>query len=286
MSSTSQHSAEIFVVATPIGNLDDLSVRALEVLKSADVIACEDTRRTKQLLNHFRISGVKLIAYHDHVEEKVAPMLIERLIASGERLVLVSDAGTPCIADPGYRLIARAHEAQIKVHPIPGPTAAMSALSVSGLPSDQCLFVGFLPTKASAAEKEIAAWRHRCPTIVFYESARRVKASFERIVAVYPAASFLVARELTKVHEECVRLEADQVLAWCKAHPALKGEVAVVVHLGEQEASDLDQGTLEAEMTTQLKKGASLKDLLGTYRDCGLSRQQLYAKILELKSQL
>ena len=148
----------IFIVATPIGNLDDLTPRALATLRNVDIIAAEDTRNTRKLLTHFNIQGKELVSYHDHVEDTRSEQLVERLLRDGLSLALVSDAGTPCVADPGYRLVRHAKQNGIKVHPVPGASALTSLVSASGLPSDRVLFVGFLPVKESDIRREIQSW--------------------------------------------------------------------------------------------------------------------------------
>jgi 16S rRNA (cytidine1402-2'-O)-methyltransferase len=190
----------LYVVATPIGNLRDISTRALEVLNEVDLIACEDTRQTIKLLNHFGIRK-PLTSYHDFNEEKRAEELVSRL--RGESSVaLVSDAGTPAISDPGYRVVRLCRERGIPVIAIPGPNAAAAALSVSGLPSDEFMFVGFLPSKKNARREKLTALANVACTLVFYEAPHRIEAVLEDMQDVLGDREVCIAREITKVHEE------------------------------------------------------------------------------------
>ncbi|GAB4253921.1 MAG: 16S rRNA (cytidine(1402)-2'-O)-methyltransferase [Acidobacteriota bacterium] len=191
----------LYVVATPIGNLADMSPRGVETLRSVSVIACEDTRRTGKLLQHFGIS-TPLLSYHEHNEEERTPQLLDRL-GSGEDVALVSDAGTPLLSDPGYRLVRACREADIAVVPVPGPFAAAAAASVSGLPTDRLLFAGFPPARAGKRRqwwKELAAVS---ATVVCYLSPHRLHAELREALAAFGPREAFLARELTKLHEEC-----------------------------------------------------------------------------------
>lgn len=223
-------SAGLYVVATPIGNLADLSSRAKETLQSVDIIAAEDTRHSRVLFNHFVIKS-HCIALHEHNEEQVVSGLIERLLA-GEAVALISDAGTPLISDPGYRLVRAAHQAGIKVMTIPGASAVIAALSISGLPSDRFIFEGFLPAKAGSRRHSLLQLESEVRTLIFYESPHRILASLQDMAAVLGAhRQAVLAREMTKLFETvlvgtlqglCDQLEAD-------AHQQ-KGEMVVLVH--------------------------------------------------------
>ena len=192
--------SELYVVATPIGNLKDFTLRAIEVLKSVDIIACEDTRHSARLMSHFDI-GTPLQSYHEHNERAKADVLVERLLA-GKKIALISDAGTPLISDPGYHLVRQAHEAGIKVVPVPGPSALISALSVSGLPSDRFVFEGFLPAKTSARKKRLSELSEDTRTFIFYESTHRIIDCVDDAIEVMGGGRFaVVARELTKTFE-------------------------------------------------------------------------------------
>src|SRR5688500_7055907 len=190
----------LFVVATPIGNLGDLSTRALDTVKSVSAICAEDTRHTRQLLAHFGVER-PLLALHEHNEDEIAQRLVVRLLA-GESLALVSDAGTPLVSDPGFRLVRAARAAGIKVSPLPGPSALIAALSVAGLPSDRFVFEGFLPAKAGARRERLSALAAETRTLVFYESAHRIEETLVDAAAVFGAQRLAtIARELTKLFE-------------------------------------------------------------------------------------
>src|SRR5437667_4087090 len=192
----------LFVVATPIGNLGDISQRALEVLREVELIACEDTRQTIKLLNHFGIEK-PLTSYHEFNEQKKAEQLAEKL-AGNAKVAIVSDAGMPAISDPGYRVVRLCRERGIPVVVIPGPNAAVAALAASGLPSDEFLFVGFLPAKKAGRRDKLAELVNIRCTLVFYEAPHRIEESLEDIQAVLGDREVCIAREITKIHEEYV----------------------------------------------------------------------------------
>lgn len=222
-------SAVLFVVATPIGNLDDISSRARAVLAAVAVIAAEDTRRTRRLLDHLGID-TPLVSMHEHNEEQRAGELLARL-AAGQSVALVSDAGTPLISDPGYRLVARARDAGVTVTAVPGCCAAIAALSVAGLPTDRFHFEGFLPAKAAARRTRLAALRAHGETLVFYEAVHRVAATLGDMAEVFGAQRpAFVARELTKIHETHYHGPLASVIGQFAAHPGqTRGEFTVIV---------------------------------------------------------
>jgi len=245
----------LFIVATPIGNLSDISARALETLRAVDLIACEDTRQTIKLLNHFGIQK-PLASYHDFNEEKKAAELGRR-IEDGLKVALVSDAGTPAISDPGYRLVRYCREHGLDVIPIPGASAVVAALSASGLPSDEFFFAGFLPSKRSGRREKLEALRGLRSTLVFYEAPHRIEETLEDMEKTLGDREACVARELTKLHEECLFGKLSEIRGRVKP----LGEFVVVVggNAGE------DQSATEAPLTRE----AVLKTL-------GLSRNELY----------
>ena len=193
----------LYIVATPIGNLEDITLRALRVLREVDWIACEDTRQTRKLLEHFGIAK-PMVSYHEHNESGRAAELVERLTRGGSG-ALVSDAGTPLISDPGYRLVQAAIAAAIPVVPIPGASAAVSALSAAGLPTDAFRFCGFLPPKSSQRRKTLEQLKPETGTLIFYETPHRILEALEDVAAVMGSRPVVVARELTKLHEEFLR---------------------------------------------------------------------------------
>ena len=229
---TSAADGRLFLVATPIGHLSDLSSRAVETLRAADLIACEDTRRTQTLLRHYAIHA-PLVSYHDYNERARAAALVDRLRA-GARIALVSDAGTPVIADPGYRIVRAAIEADLPIEWIPGPCAVIGALVLSGLPPDQFTFVGFLPVKPGQRAQRLAQLRQEGRTVVAFEAPQRLTKSLAAIRDTCGAVDIAVCRELTKLHEEARRGTADELLAHYAAHPP-RGEITLVFHPGSND---------------------------------------------------
>jgi 16S rRNA (cytidine1402-2'-O)-methyltransferase len=237
----------LYIVATPIGNLADMSLRALAVLARADHICCEDTRHSQKLLTAFGIRG-KLTAYHEHNASRERPKLLGWL-ADGKTVALISDAGTPLIADPGYKLVREAAQAGYHVFPVPGPSAAIAALSASGLPTDQFLFAGFLPPKESARRKRIEALAGIPATLVFYETAPRLAAALADLASAMHGREIVVARELTKRFEEIVRGVLPLTLAGDAGE--VKGEIVILVapakdtELAEDDIRDAVQQALQ-----------------------------------------
>lgn len=277
--------AALYIVATPIGNLEDLSARAIKTLREVDLIAAEDTRRAGQLLAHLDIGKKQLISYHDHVEKHKAAPLIERLIEENLTMALISDAGTPCVSDPGYRLVAEAKRRQIPVHPIPGPSALTALVSAAGLPSDQFLFVGFLPHKQKALRDEIRRWAALNVSVVFYESTRRLVETLQVVLEELPNAEVAIGRELTKIHEEIVTLPVESALHWAEQHSTLKGEAAVMV-APHATPSQTSEETIRAMARQGFAEGLSLKDLLKQLGDSGMGRSELYQLLLSVKEEI
>ncbi|MHA1568734.1 MAG: 16S rRNA (cytidine(1402)-2'-O)-methyltransferase [Alphaproteobacteria bacterium] len=229
----------LYVVATPIGNLGDMSQRAIEVLQGVDLIAAEDTRHSGALLRHFGIT-TPCMALHEHNERKVAPQLLARL-AGGKSLALISDAGTPLLSDPGFHLLQAAIEAGIRIIPIPGPSALVTALSAAGLPTDRFCFEGFLPSKAAARRKRLEALREAGPTLVFYEAPHRIEACLADLQAIFGAERpAVLARELTKTFETFLRGSLADIAARVAADPdQRKGEMVLIV--GGKPAADREE---------------------------------------------
>jgi 16S rRNA (cytidine1402-2'-O)-methyltransferase len=238
----------LFVVATPIGNLADVSPRALEALGAAQLIACEDTRNSKTLLAHYGIS-TPLTALHEHNERSATPKLLEALRA-GSHVALVSDAGTPALSDPGAYLVAQAHRAGIRVCPIPGPSAAVAAFSASGFAAERFLFAGFLPASATARRKALQGLEVPWP-VVFYEAPHRIADSLADLEARFGAArEIAIAREVTKKFEEVVRLPLGEAQAWLAGHAHRKqGEFVLVLAPGEQAKAP---STIDAERVLEV----------------------------------
>jgi 16S rRNA (cytidine1402-2'-O)-methyltransferase len=225
----------LYLVATPIGNLEDITLRALRVLKQADLIACEDTRQTQKLLNHYSIS-TRTTSYHEHNEiTRAAELVVE--LEQGARVALVTDAGMPGISDPGFRLISLAIRHHVPVVPIPGASAFLSALVASGLPTDSFRFGGFLPAKAGQRRQILESIAESARTQVFYEAPHRVKETLQDVVEILGGQRHVVvAREVTKIHEEFLRGRAEQVLETLRARGDVKGEITLLI--GKKEATE------------------------------------------------
>ena len=259
--SGSSLSGKLFVVATPIGNLGDLSPRALETLKTVAAICAEDTRHTRQLLAHFGVDK-PLVALHEHNEGDAAGPLVARLLA-GESLALVSDAGTPLVSDPGFRLVRAAREAGITVSPVPGASALVTALSVAGLPSDRFVFEGFLPAKPNARRERLAALASEPRTLIFYESAHRIEDALDDAVAAFGAERrAVVARELTKLFETVLDGSLADLAQRVRADPnQRKGEFVLLVHgAGEDADAKVVEGRrLYAKLSEHLPPSTAAK---------------------------
>jgi 16S rRNA (cytidine1402-2'-O)-methyltransferase len=228
MASAEDLASGLYLVATPIGNLEDITLRAIRVLKEADLIACEDTRQTQKLLNHYGIE-TPTISYHEHNEVARAVELVEKL-ARGTRIAVVSDAGMPGISDPGCRLVSLAIERGVPVVPIPGPAAFVSGLVASGLPMESFSFRGFLSPKSTARRRELDQVRNSARTEIFHEAPHRILAAMADLLAVLgPDRRVVIARELTKVHEEFIRGTAAQVLDIVKSRGEMKGEIVLLI---------------------------------------------------------
>ena len=271
----------LVLIATPIGNLGDITARALEGLKSADLIACEDSRVTVKLLQHAGIEK-PLLPYHDHNAEAMRPKLLAR-IAAGERVALVSDAGTPLISDPGYKLVQAAVAAGLAVTMLPGPSAPVMALALSGLPSDRFLFGGFLPAKTKARREAIAEAARAPVTLIFFETAPRLVDSLKDLLAVLGDRKAAVARELTKLFEEVRRESLTALIAHYEQAGAPKGEIVIVVGPPEEErASKEDVDTLLRQALARM----SVKDAAATVAAAtGAPKRTVYARALELQGE-
>ncbi len=279
MCSVMEHSLSpgLYIVATPIGNLSDITLRAVDVLRGVDAVACEDTRVTGKLLHHLGLKK-KLIRYDDHAGEGDR----ERLLALMENqpVALVSDAGTPLISDPGYRLVRTARERGIAVTSLPGPNAAVVAMTLSGLPNDRFLFTGFLPNKAKAREEVLAELGTVPATLVFYETAPRLDAALQAIDAMLPGREVAVARELTKKFEECRSGTPAELAAHYAAHPP-KGEIVLLVAPPSDEpAADID---VDAMLRSELAESKPSQAAAKVAKATGLDRKVLYARAMELK---
>lgn len=275
----------IYVVAVPIGNAKDMTPRAQQILSQVELIAAEDTRNTGKLLKLQEVKHKQLVSYHDHIEKEQSEVLIARMIKENISIALVSDAGTPCVADPGYRLIAKAHELGVRVVPVPGPSALTSIICSSGLPSDRVLFTGFLPNKVKALEAEVLSWQTLRASVVCYESAKRLKASLETMAKMIPNARIVIGRELTKTFEEIRQFSLTEALNWVKEHKHLKGEVTLMVHVPmNQESEEERLNQIKQEAMEKIAAGASHRDLLTYYSYINIEKRKLYRFLLDLRS--
>jgi 16S rRNA (cytidine1402-2'-O)-methyltransferase len=268
----------LYIVATPIGNLGDVTRRAADVLARCDAIACEDTRVTRKLIQHLGLSK-PLWRYDDHASDEDRTRLLAAM--RDKAVALVSDAGTPLVSDPGYRLVREARAHGIAVTSLPGPSAPVLALTLSGLPSDRFLFAGFLPSKDKARAEVLAELQTVQATLVFFETAPRLTRALAAVEKVMPGRAVAVARELTKLHEECRTGTAGELIAHYEAHPP-KGEIVLLVGPPIERVPDAghaDTLLLEALMTEKPSQAAAL-----VAKATGLDRRRLYARALELKA--
>lgn len=271
----------LYVVATPIGNLEDITYRAVRVLKEADLIACEDTRHTAKLLHHYGIDK-PTISYHEHNETARAEELVAKLTA-GLNVAQVSDAGMPGISDPGYRVIKLAIERGVPVVPIPGASAVVAALAASGLPTDSFQFLGFLPAKSGQRRTVLESLRSATHTTVVYEAPHRIAETMKDIVELLGAErSIVLARELTKMHEEFIRGSAAEVLQRVEEHE-LKGEMTLLIGKGQEQpvaTKDIGRRLAEIMQEQKLDENAALKVLA---KEQGISKSEAYRELQRVR---
>jgi len=275
----------LYLIATPIGNLEDISHRALHLLKEVDLIACEDTRHTAKLLSHYGITTPRE-SYHEHNEASRTPRLIDLLI-NGRNIALVSDAGSPLLSDPGFPLVSGCRRAGITVTPIPGPSAAITALTGSGLPSDSFFFVGFLPSRAALRKRRLQEISAIPSTLIFYEAPHRLFGSLADMVLLLGNRKACLARELTKIHEEWITGTLQEILDQLSIREQIKGEITLIVEKGKPAPQSDDwpasiREHLEQEMN---ETGASHREALKSIaRKRGLSRKDAYRMLVSDKS--
>ncbi|MEN6671329.1 16S rRNA (cytidine(1402)-2'-O)-methyltransferase [Psychrobacter sp. B38] len=316
MSTPTAMPACLYIVATPIGNLTDMTPHAIEILKQVAIIACEDTRTSGKLLSHFGVDtkGIKaegskteatkevashddadtaakqkghnkLWAYHEHNSAIQTPKIIE-MIQQGHSVALISDAGTPLVSDPGYQLVQAAHAAKVTVSPIVGASAAIAALSVAGLPSDRFSFIGFLPAKTHGRQKQLSALHERTETLIFYEAPHRIVASLEDMAAVFGAEREVTfCRELTKTFETVHKSTLGELVEFVKADDnQQRGEIVVVV-AGVNAAQDSDDISIHDKLLTRLLEDLSVKKAAALASDItGVKKNALYQRLLELQA--
>ena len=273
----------LYIVATPIGNLNDITFRAIETLKKVDVVAAEDTRHTRQLLSHFNITASRLIACYEHNETESARGIIEFLKA-GKSVALVSNAGTPLVSDPGYRLINAAISENINVVPIPGVSAAITALSASGLPSDTFCFIGFLPSKKSKRRDRLEQLAGLSGTLIFYESPHRILEVMEDMTGIMGDRQAVLARELTKTYEEFLRGKLSELIVDLSSRQAIKGEITLLLS-GDISDKPVCFEDIQSQVAAELTNGQTGVLALAKRfaRSTGISKNKLYENILELQ---
>lgn len=277
----------LYLVATPIGNLEDITLRALRILKEVDLIACEDTRHSRKLTSHYGIA-TPLTAYHDHNETEKAEILLEKLRA-GRSIALISDAGTPGIADPGYRLVSRCREEGLPVSAIPGPSAAIAALSISGLPTDSFVFAGFLPAKGAARREALRKWRAESRTILCYEAPHRLAGTLRDLAAeLGREREVAVARELTKMHEELFRGTAEAASEHF-GKERVRGEIVLLVApavAGRERGDEAPVASVEESLQQLLADGVPLRQAVKQVAKAfGLPGDEVYRRAMQIRAE-
>ena len=275
-------SGRLMIVSTPIGNISDFSTRGACALEETDIIACEDTRVTRKLLAlSGRTSTAKLVPYHDHNGATVRPRLLAD-IGAGKVVALVSDAGTPLISDPGYKLVVGCHDNGFKVTAVPGPSAPLTALTVSGLPSDKFVFAGFLPPTARACEAAIRDIRDLSMTIIWFETPRRLLKSLTLMSDILGPRLAVVARELTKMHEEVIRAPLPDLVAQIQRRESLRGEIVILIEGRRDGDSIFDEIDVKIMLQGELRR-QSLRDAVKTVVErTGLQKRTIYQLALEM----
>ena len=271
---------KLYIVATPIGNLEDITLRALRVLKEVDLIAAEDTRQTLKLLNHYEINK-PLISYHRHNEETKSEILIEKL-RNGENIALVSDAGTPGICDPGEEVIKKAIEDNIEVIPIPGACAMINALIASGISTKEFEFLGFLPLKKKLRRQKLKEIENSSKTIIIYEAPHKMKTTLGDLKEILKDRKIVLARELTKIHEEFIRKSIDELL--CEID-TIKGEMILIIvgnKIDTEECKNFDEISLEDHYKLYEEKGLNKKEIIKQIaKDRNVNKNEIYMYFLE-----
>lgn len=269
----------LYIVATPIGNLEDITLRALRILKEVDLIAAEDTRHTKKLLTHYGIQK-HLTSYHEYNEKTKSSQLIHRL-KEGCRVALVSDAGTPLLSDPGFRLVQEAIRAEVQVIPVPGPSALTAVLSASGLATDHFAFDGFLPAKKAARRKYLTGLREEERTLVFYEAPHRVQESLRDILEILGDREIVLGREVTKLHEEFLRGSVSQLISATEPRE-WRGEITVVVGGGRKDRDRDRDGEIRGEIQRLRAEGMRVKEIAEILGErFSMSKREVYRLALE-----
>jgi len=272
---------KLYIVGTPIGNLEDVTLRALRILKEVDIIACEDTRTTRKLLSRYGIDK-PLLSYHEHNESARAEE-IASLLAEGKSVALVTDAGTPCISDPGYRAVRLASERGFEVLPVPGPSAAIAALSVSGLPTSGFVFLGFPPRTKKALAELLGRVKDYPETLIFYESPNRIAKSLAVMLDTLGDRNVSLGREITKLYEETMRGKISEVLKRIEEKGGVKGEVTLVVEGAGKKSAAPGAEAVDGLLEAYMEEGLSLKDAVKrASEETGASKSSTYKRALEI----
>ena len=283
-SNNTKNKGALYVVATPIGNREDITLRALNILRDVDLIAAEDTRKTGNLLAHYQIKN-RLISFHEHNEKKRTPEMIGKLL-DGISIALVSNAGTPSISDPGYRLIEAAIANKITVSPIPGVSAATAAMSVSALPTDSFVFIGFLPRKKAKRQQFLNELAVEPRPVIFYESPKRILTLLEEIISCMGDRPAVLAREMTKLHEEFIRGSVSEILKTLELRAEIKGECTLLI-AGFEGKEELNSEIITTEIRAALEKQqirlSEIAKLIA--QKYGLSKNKVYEIALKVKGQ-
>ena len=272
----------LYVVATPIGNLGDITVRALATLAAAETVLCEDTRTSGKLMERFAIK-TKLSPYHEHNAQKVRPAILERL-QQGAAIALISDAGMPLVSDPGYRLVKEAVELGLPVTACPGPSAVLTGLALSGLPTDRFLFAGFVPQKQGERKRLFAEFEKLKATLIFFESPHRIVETLQDLGLALPGRQIAVTRELTKLHEEVLRGSAHEIAETLAARPAVKGEITLIVGPPLEDEAVSDEVLAEA-IAVAIQVMPASKAASEIAKRFNLNRSDIYQLILTMKGQ-
>ncbi len=271
----------LYIVSTPIGNLEDITLRALNILKEVDLIACEDTRTSKKLLSRYQIQK-PLTSYHEHNEIEKAKELFS-LLQEGKSVALITDAGTPGVSDPGFRIVKLASENGVQVVPIPGASAAIAALSISGLPTSSFTFLGFPPKQNKKLIEYLERVKGYPETLIFYESPKRIIKTLKAITEVFGDRNASISREITKMYEETLRGFLSEIKSTLESRDSLKGEFVLVVEGDTREKADFDSKTIDDLLHYLKKEGHSLKDAVKQVAtDSGVSKSKIYKKALQI----
>lgn len=274
-------SSKLYIVSTPIGNLEDITLRALNTLKEVDLIACEDTRTAGKLLSYY---GIKkpLLSYHEHNEIEKSKELLSELI-EGKSIAVVTDAGTPGVSDPGYRIVKLASENGIQVIPIPGASATLAALSVSGLPTSSFTFHGFPPRQSKRLNEFLQRIKDSSETLIFYESPNRIIKTLEAMIEVLGDRHSSVSREITKMYEETIRGTLSEIKDALEARDSIRGEFTLVLEGDSNDKVQFDSETIDELLSLLKKEGLSLKDSVKQVtEDSGISKSKIYKKALQI----